>query len=201
MTSGINSSLEPENVSLPANGKAQQRLTLKVRDLHGNPVDLDPNEIRITSKRTKRSANASVVSAFERQSAGEYAATLTAGTQPTMFTIAPSARDITLATTHVTLTVDASSAVISSLVVETNNAVANGKATNGVTVTVTDASGHRVPDVQIQLRVDNDAVISATAFTDVQGEAKVSLTSVRAGNTTVTANIKGSSAHQVTLVF
>lgn len=172
-----------------------------MRDLHGNPVDLDPNEIRITSKRTKRSANASVVSAFERQSAGEYAATLTAGTQPTMFTIAPSARDITLATTHVTLTVDASSAVISSLVVETNNAVANGKATNGVTVTVTDASGHRVPDVQIQLRVDNDAVISATAFTDVQGEAKVSLTSVRAGNTTVTANIKGSSAHQVTLVF
>lgn len=199
--SALHSSLEPENISLPANGKAQQRLTLKVRDLHGNPVDLDPNEIHITSKRTKRSADASVVSAFERQSAGEYAATLTAGMQPAVFTIAPSARDITLATTHVTLTADASSAAISGLVVETNNAVANGKATNEITITVTDASGHRVPDVQIQLQADNDAVISATALTDAQGEAKVSLTSTRAGDTTVTANIKGSSAHQVTLVF
>lgn len=44
-------------------------------------------------------------------------------------------------------------------------------------------------------------MISATALTDTQGEAKVSLTSVRAGNTTVTANIKGSSVHQVTLIF
>ncbi|MCW2481709.1 inverse autotransporter beta domain-containing protein [Candidatus Symbiopectobacterium sp. NZEC135] len=199
--SALNSSLEPENISLPANGKAQQRLTLKVRDLHGNPVDLDPNEIHITSKRTKRSADASVVSAFERQSAGEYAATLTAGMQPAVFTIAPSARDITLATTHVTLTADASSAAISGLVVEANNAVANGKATNEITITVTDASGHRVPDVQIQLQADNDAVISATALTDAQGEAKVSLTSTRAGNTTVTANIKDSPGHQVTLVF
>lgn len=199
--SALNSSLEPENVSLPANGKAQQRLTLKVRDLHGNPVDLDPNEIQISAKRTKRSADASVISAFQRQSAGEYAATLTAGTQPTVFTIAPSARDITLATTRVTLTADAASAAISDLAVETNNAVANGKAANAVSVTVTDASGHRVPDVQIHLQADNGAVISATALTDAQGEARVSLTSTRAGNTTVTAHTQGSSAHQVTLAF
>lgn len=199
--SALNSSLEPENISLPANGKAQQRLTLKVRDLHGNPVDLDPSEIRITSKRAKRSADAFVVSALQRQSAGEYAATLTAGTQPTVFTLAPSARDITLATTHVILTADVASAAISGLDVETNNTVANGKSTNEIIVTVTDANGHRVPNVQIQLRADNDAVISATALTDAQGEAKVSLTSIRAGNTTVTAEIKGASAHQVTLVF
>ncbi|MFT8211949.1 MAG: Ig-like domain-containing protein [Symbiopectobacterium sp.] len=90
---------------------------------------------------------------------------------------------------------------ISRLAVEANNAVANGEAANAIKVTATDAGGNRVSNVQIHLRADNGATISSTVLTDAQGEARVSLTSTRAGNSTVTANINGSDAHQVTLVF
>lgn len=37
---------------------------LNVRDLQGNSIDLDPNETRITAKRTKRSADTSVFPYF-----------------------------------------------------------------------------------------------------------------------------------------
>lgn len=199
--SALKSTLEPENILLPANGKAQQRLMLKVRDMNGNPVDLAPEEISIKAQRMERSVGLSTVSEFQRQSAGEYTATLTAGTQPTTFMIEPAARDVTLAAAHVILTADAASAVISDLVVETNNAIANGAATNTIKMTVTDAGGNRVPNVQINLRTDNGATLNATALTDAQGEASVSLTSTRSGISTVTADINGSGARQVALTF
>lgn len=105
------------------------------------------------------------------------------------------------ATTQVTGLEAEVSALNSTLEPESISLPANGKAANLINLTVSDVSGNRVPNVQIHLQADNGAEINATALTDAQGEARVSLTNTRAGNTTVTANIKGSSAHPVTLVF
>ncbi|QWZ75390.1 Ig-like domain-containing protein (plasmid) [Enterobacter roggenkampii] len=73
-----------------------------------------------------------------------------------------------------------------------NNAVANGTATNSVRALVTDAYGNPVGGMAVSFSATNGAVI-AGGTTGADGIVDVTLTSTRAGVSTVTASINGTS--------
>ncbi|WP_162940831.1 Ig-like domain-containing protein [Rahnella bruchi] len=79
-----------------------------------------------------------------------------------------------------------------SLVMITNDAVANGIATNSVQATVTDASGNPVPDELVSFSGSNNALIAANGTTDITGKVTVTLTSKTAGTSVIVATVNGS---------
>ncbi|MFB4557192.1 Ig-like domain-containing protein, partial [Enterobacter hormaechei subsp. steigerwaltii] len=73
-----------------------------------------------------------------------------------------------------------------------DNAVANGTATNSVRAVVTDARGNPVAGAAVSFAADNGATIAAGGTTGADGSVTVTLTSLTAGQSTVTASINGS---------
>ncbi|HED1254299.1 Ig-like domain-containing protein [Citrobacter amalonaticus] len=96
---------------------------------------------------------------------------------------------------NVTFTADAGSAHIADGALErvTNDAVANGSATNSVKATVTDANGNPLSGQTVNFSADNGATIAASGTTGDDGTVTMTLTSTVAGDSTVTASINGSS--------
>ncbi|WLI75223.1 Ig-like domain-containing protein [Kosakonia sp. H02] len=87
---------------------------------------------------------------------------------------------------------DAATAQITdaNLVVDTNDAVANGTAVNGITAIVTDAKGNRLSGVRVEFIVSAGAVLSsAQGLSDQDGKVTTRVTSLRAGRYTVTAKV------------
>ena len=70
---------------------------------------------------------------------------------------------------------------------------ADGETTNRVKATVTDARGTPLPDQVVNFSADNGATIAASGTTNGAGTITMSLTSLVAGDVTVTASINGSS--------
>lgn len=193
--------ITPAEALLPADGKTQQQLMLNVRDRDGNQVDINENEISVAIVSKTRGNRSATLSAFSRQAPGQYSATLTAGTKPESLEIIPSARNTRLASSHITLTANAGTAYIDSIEVVENNAIANGKAQNKISMVVMDAEGNRVPFQSINLKASNEASISGSISTDRAGVATVPVTSTHAGNSIVTADINGAGRKEVTLNF
>ncbi|MBT9428382.1 inverse autotransporter beta domain-containing protein [Candidatus Symbiopectobacterium endolongispinus] len=78
------------------------------------------------------------------------------------------------------------------LTITTNNALANGTASNAVQARVTDASGNAVADQTVAFAVDNGAsVTTVIGTTGADGIATATLTSTRAGTSVVTATVNG----------
>ncbi len=76
------------------------------------------------------------------------------------------------------------------LEVTSNNAAANGIATNEVSAVVVDAEGVPLADLQVSFSADNDAIVtSPTVMTDAQGVARTTLTSMVVGQSAVTARL------------
>ncbi|MGP3593338.1 Ig-like domain-containing protein [Vagococcus sp. WN89Y] len=193
------SALTPAKSVLPADGKTQLQLLLKVNDREGKPVDINADEISVEKGARLRGTLTSTLSTFSRQAAGEYLATLTAGNKPESLIITPQARNSRFASASVTLTADGRSAQIASgeLVVVKNNAQADGKESNSVKATVRDATGNLLRDQTVSFKADNGALIAAEGKTGSDGSVTVSLTNTTSGKTTVTASINGSSQRQV----
>ncbi|MFP2508249.1 Ig-like domain-containing protein, partial [Buttiauxella gaviniae] len=105
-------------------------------------------------------------------------------------------------TVDVTFIADSSTATIATgnLTVVTNDAVANGTTTNSVKVKVTDANGHLLENQQVTVTADNSAVVGNVDLTDANGEVTVTLTSTKAGVSTITATI-GSTSRTVNVTF
>ncbi|HHL2498363.1 TPA: inverse autotransporter beta domain-containing protein [Yersinia enterocolitica] len=80
-------------------------------------------------------------------------------------------------------------AVISELITVTNNAKANGTATNSVKSTVTDEKKNRLINQEVIFSADNGAIISGKGITDSNGEILMTLTNNTVGEVIVTANI------------
>src|SRR5690606_37024693 len=77
----------------------------------------------------------------------------------------------------------------------TNNATANGSATNSVKAVVTDANGNPLSGVAVSFSATNGAtVVTPNGTTGADGSVTVTLTSTTAGQSTVTATANGSSA-------
>ncbi|WP_412774885.1 Ig-like domain-containing protein, partial [Yersinia pekkanenii] len=79
------------------------------------------------------------------------------------------------------------------LTVTTDNAIANGSATNGVQATVTDANGNPVSGLAVSFSADNGATIAASGTTGADGIATATLTNTAAGISAVTAAVNGNS--------
>lgn len=91
----------------------------------------------------------------------------------------------------VTFVADTTTATLVSLDVETNNALANGIATDSVKAVVMDGHGNRVADMPISFATDNNALIAASGTTDVNGEVIATLTNETAGTSNVRASVNG----------
>ncbi|HAV1831570.1 TPA: hypothetical protein JG914_004403, partial [Enterobacter hormaechei subsp. steigerwaltii] len=79
------------------------------------------------------------------------------------------------------------------LTVVTDNAIADGKATNQIRVKVSDANGNAVADQTVTLSASNGAMIDGSAQTTAAGTLMLDVTSLVSGVSTVTASINGSS--------
>ncbi|HCC5837398.1 TPA: Ig-like domain-containing protein, partial [Citrobacter farmeri] len=96
---------------------------------------------------------------------------------------------------EVTFVADTDTAQIAAgaLEVVDTGARADGETTNRVKATVTDARGTPLPDQVVNFSADNGATIAASGTTNGAGTITMSLTSLVAGDVTVTASINGSS--------
>ncbi|WP_420809758.1 Ig-like domain-containing protein, partial [Entomohabitans teleogrylli] len=94
-----------------------------------------------------------------------------------------------------TFTADSGTAQLAegALTVETDNAQANGSATNSVKAVVTDAQGNALANQSVSFSADNGATIAASGVTGEDGSVVMTLTNTTAGISAVTATISGSS--------
>lgn len=182
------SALLPANSSLPADGKSQQTLTLTVKDSQGYPVDINEREISIAKAGQTASGDAQIT-AFKRQGTGQYSAVVTAGTHPETLTITPSARNVSFPPATVTLVADDATARLASLSVISDNSIANGTAQDRVKAVVTDAGGSPVSGKAISFTADNGAFAPQSVVTNEQGEAITTVTSLKAGQSKITARV------------
>lgn len=122
------------------------------------------------------------------------------GTQAGTVTLGVALRGSTTGglSTPLTLIADDNTAGITTpgagLTTETDNAVADGTASNTVKAVVTDIRGNPVAGVAVGFSADNGATIAATGTTGADGSVTQSLTSTTAGLSTVTATVNGSCA-------
>ncbi|HGL6910059.1 TPA: Ig-like domain-containing protein, partial [Citrobacter farmeri] len=95
----------------------------------------------------------------------------------------------------VTFTADTGTAQIADGALERviNGALANNTAPNSVKATVTDAQGNLLAGQVVNFSADNGATIAASGTTGADGTVTMTLTSLVAGDATVTASINNSS--------
>ncbi|HHG0472233.1 TPA: Ig-like domain-containing protein [Proteus mirabilis] len=195
------SSLSPSAATLPADGVSQQEFVLKVNDKEGQPVDIAENEISVEKASRLRGSSNATVSAFTRRAPGEYVMTVTSGTIPEAFTVTPSARNTKFASADIKLTADNATAMVHSLDVVENNAIADGKSQNKFRITVVDAQSNPVPGQSVSLQADNSASVAESVITEADGTVIVPVTSPLAGEATVTASINNKGSKTLKLSF
>lgn len=195
------SSLSPPTATLPADGVSQQEFILKVNDKEGQPVDIAENEISVEKASRLRGSSNATVSSFTRRAAGEYVMTVTSGTTPEAFTVIPSARNTKFASADVKLTADYATAMINTLDVVEDNAIADGKSQNRFRVTVVDAQSNPVPGQSVSLQADNSAIVAESDITEADGTVIVPVTSPLAGETTIQATINNKGSKTLKLSF
>ncbi|MCS3490670.1 Ig-like domain-containing protein [Enterobacter sp. SLBN-59] len=172
-----------------ANGTDANAVQAKVTDAKGNPVP----GVKVTFS-AGNGAAITAVSDGATDGNGLATATLTntkAGVTTVSATIGDSSQ-----TVNTTFKADSGTATISAgnLTVTTDNAKANGTATNAVKAIVTDASGNLVSGVAVTFTATNGATITtASATTDADGIATTTLTNTTAGKAKVTATVNGNS--------
>lgn len=177
------STLTPDNIVLPADGKSQQQLVLKINDYEGKPVDISESEI--TVKTEHRGKTGTILTPFSRQAAGEYVSTLTASTESEVFTIIPFARNTRLASANVTFTKEYRSSLS---VMPTTITAGTESAT--VRVIVRNANGDLQDDMEnkIKLISSPDLSINISTFVKIaEGVYEAQISGKKAGKTTITA--------------
>ncbi|ADP10471.1 Putative invasin [Erwinia sp. Ejp617] len=180
----------PAKITLLADGKTQQQLVLSINDRDGKPVDIAESEISVQQESKIRAAGTTTMTAFSRRAAGEYIATLTAGTLPESFTIIPSARNVRFAPVSVELQDNADSIVVKEPI-----RVTPASAVVGDTVTyaavLTDKQGNpQGAGIPVHWRAnDGNTLNEQTTRSDETGTAVVTLTRTQPGTAKVSLTI------------
>ncbi|MFS8929421.1 inverse autotransporter beta domain-containing protein [Escherichia coli] len=190
------STLTPDNVILPADGKSQQQLVLRINDHEGNPVDISEKEITVQKETKQRGKTGAIFTPFSRQATGEYVSILTAGTESEIFTITPFARNTRLASANVTFTKE----YRSSLSV-TPTTITAGVENATVRVIVRNANGDLQDDMEnhIKLKFSPDLSITTSTFVKIaEGVYEAQISGKKAGKTTITALVNGASVMEQT---
>ncbi|HAS8623101.1 TPA: hypothetical protein I7784_22925, partial [Vibrio vulnificus] len=176
------------------------------------------NEVRVTLKDANNNAVAGESISFSltgsAQAASGVSVTTDANGQASFTLTNTVAENVTVTATHssgsrnvsVVFAADSGSADIdgtySSFDVISDNAVADGVATNEVRVTLKDANNNAVPGESISFTMSGSAQTGmlATLITDANGQASFTLTNTVAENVTVTAT-HGSGSRDVNVTF
>ncbi len=186
-------SLEVLTNNSVADGNIRNALRVIVNDANGNRLAGQKVDLR-SDKRLTLGAD-SVITGSEG-SAIITATSLTAAT----YEITASLADST-ANASITFIADTRTAKISKLSVSTDNAVANGTATNTLQVWVNDAKGNALANMKVQLTAENGVILSnRVVTTDVDGRATFTATSRIASAFTITASLGESSENARTTV-
>ncbi|EEF4509529.1 hypothetical protein FWL67_21650, partial [Salmonella enterica] len=167
-----------------ANGTATNSVKVIVTDANGNRV---PGvTVNFTADNGATIAGSGVTGTD-----GALVQTLTSSTAGT--SVVTATVNGTSQTTAVVFKADSTTATLTagSLVIVATGAVANGTAQNSVKATVTDQYGNPVPGVTVSFAATNGAIISATGATGADGSVTQTLTSTKAGDSTVTATVNG----------
>ncbi|WON76119.1 Ig-like domain-containing protein [Serratia sp. UGAL515B_01] len=175
--------------STVADGKATNPVTLPVVDANGNPVpdfevtftvtQPDGSDSTVT---VKTDANGIATLPVTSEQAGTVTVTTNVG-----------GKDVSVG---IDFTADGSTATVTDAALKAGNAgttVADGKATNPVTLPVVDANGNPLPDYEVTFTVTqpDGSDSTVTVKTDQNGIATLPVTSEQAGTVTVTANVGG----------
>ena len=177
-----------------ANGVATNSVQAHIVDANGNPVTNQPVQFFIfsgtatfvgsTTVNTNASGNAvialnSTVAGNVRITASVNGVFIIYGSPVTVtFTAGPP--DVNVSSTG--------------LLVVTNNALANGTATNSVRARIRDANGNAVANATVVFSIVSGTgtiVGSSTVTTDASGLATITITSLVAGNVSITATVNG----------
>ena len=189
------STLTASPLTIKADQTDSSLLTFTANDANGNPV----TGLNVSWSQNGVTADIAAVSAAD----GVYTARLT-GKTAGQLTVTPQVNGAAVGglSQTVTLTADSSTAVISQFVMKTDNAVADGTATNSVAVTVTDAQNNPVEGATVTFTADNSARLAASSATSgTDGTATTTLTSTVAGTVSVGAAVNGTDATPVSLTF
>lgn len=210
-----NSEVSPKEFTLAANGKAQKKITITIKDKNNQLVDVAANEISLemTSAAPKRiraimnkvpsTPNDELVkiSEFTRVSAGQYHVTVTSGTKPESVTLTPVVRHTLLRPINIALIADSKTAQLTQLKVITNDAIANNIAKNQVKLTIVDAQNHPVIAHPVKFTVTNKASVAPQQETDENGEIVIPITSTTAGKAVLTINYGGTTTKTAEINF
>ncbi|WP_284202011.1 inverse autotransporter beta domain-containing protein, partial [Citrobacter braakii] len=165
-------------------------LSLNAIDSKGNPVfGLSSSDISLVSNvvgqkfsRLNWTEDSNIVGGYNARTkmsiAGEHVLTVDVGNKR--------------ATANVTVIGDITTATLSGMSTVSDNAVANGTATNSVKAVVQDANGNPLSGMTVRFSADHGASIAATGITGADGSVTVTLTSTTAGLSTVTATVNSS---------
>ncbi|WON77904.1 Ig-like domain-containing protein [Serratia sp. UGAL515B_01] len=175
--------------STVADGKASNPVTLPVVDANGNPVP----DYEVTFTVTQPDGSDSTVTV--KTDANGMATLPVTSDQAGTVTVTTSVggKDVSV---ELGFTADSSSATIADNSLTTGNAgstVADGKASNPVTLPVVDANGNPVPDYEVTFTVTqpDGTQENVTVKTDANGMATLPVTSDQAGTVTVTTSVGG----------
>ncbi|TYT28074.1 hypothetical protein FZO59_22155, partial [Lelliottia nimipressuralis] len=186
-----NLTVEPDNS--PANGTAKNGVTAIVTDAQGNLVPgaavsfTVADGASITTLTGTTGADGIATAEVTSTTAGTYLVTATVNGNAT--------------SRNTTFIADSSTAEITdaNLTVDPDNSPANGTAKNGVTATVTDATGNVVPDAVVTFTVaDGASITTVTGTTGADGIATAEVTSTTAGTYLVTATVNGNATSRNT---
>ncbi|HAS8353711.1 TPA: hypothetical protein I7721_21810, partial [Vibrio vulnificus] len=192
--SATKSALAVSPESIVADNTAESTITLTLKDANDNPVSGQTVAFATTLDNKK-----TTISATKDNGDGTYSATIK-GTLAgeAVITVKVNDKDFAVTGKTVTLTADSTTAKLSNpgggVTVVTTGAVADGESENSVKVTVTDTNGNGVSGKTVTLSADNSAVVAASAVTGSDGSVTVSVTTKKAGKTTVKATMDSISA-------
>ncbi|MDN8600267.1 Ig-like domain-containing protein [Citrobacter sp. S2-9] len=169
-----------------ANGTATNTATVTVTDANNNPLP----DVAVTWTQSGSAILADSDSTTGTN--GQAVTTLTDVKAETLSVTATMSVNGHGDTQPMTFVVDINSAKISDLEV-TTGALADGKATNQATATVTDANGNLLEGMNVTWSQDKNAVFGDSDKTDSQGKTTVTFSDTHAETVNVTATVNGNS--------
>ncbi|RAY95720.1 hypothetical protein DP187_24305 [Enterobacter cloacae] len=164
-----------------ANGTATNSVRALVTDAYGNPV----GGMAVSFSAT----NGAVIAGGTTGADGIVDVTLTS-TRAGVSTVTSSING-TSQTTNVTFTADMSTRRLASVTTVSNNASADGVATNSVQALVTDANSNTLSGVNVTFSASGGATISGEGTTGEDGTVTMPVTSTRVGTSTIIGGVNG----------
>lgn len=174
-----------------ANGNKPFEVKTQIVDANNNPL---PNTVvNWTSNKRDNEVSFSEISSIT--DANGFATTQVTSTVSGDIVITAATPNATSHDISLTFLPDSTTATIkpADLTVGSMTSVANGVTGNPIAVTVTDANGNVVPNVEVQFTTSNGSLTDPKVMTDNQGVAKTTITSNQAGDAKITVTVGGKS--------